>query len=523
MKKKPSMPTGDTEICLHTVSTPGNQDPSDQPVSEAEIRRMLGELQVRQAELEQENEQLRREALEMGRRLDEGGDPALVESQKMYRLLAENSSDTVSMIDRDGKVLYISPAYQRSLGYRETDLIGIDTPAILNLIHPDDRSRIGAEIKRGRDLKLATSRYEYRVQTKSGEYIWLEDLLRREFDENGQFVKTIVNSRDITRRKRAEQQLIRASAFLQGVQDSLSAHIAILDKNGVIVHVNAAWRLFGELNGLKSASHCLGMNYLEVCDSASGPNSEEASLTARAIRNVLAGVQKVAFIEYPCHATDEKRWFVLRVTRFENDGDCWVVLAHENISERKQILESLSISEEHYRLLANNVPDIVYSLDGAGNIVTVNSSSFERYGYSEQESRGKPFLAFIHPEDRNIVLGSFLEALEERRILTHGLQFRIVAADGSIHWFELNSRAKFDTDGSFLGEDGVLRDITARVQAEAQREAAHEALQQKNAKLERFQRLTVGREVRMIELKKEVNHLLQQTGQQEKYRIVDEK
>jgi PAS domain S-box-containing protein len=466
MKKKPAALTVATELCLQTASKPGEQDPSDQPVSEAETRRMLGELRARQAELEQENEQLRRQVIEMSRRLDAGGDQVLVESQKMYRLLAENSSDTVSMIDRDGKVLYISPAYQRSLGYGETELIGIDTPAILNLIHPDDRSRIGAEIKRGRDLKLPTSRYEYRMQAKSGEYIWLEDLLRREFDENGQFIKTIVNSRDITRRKQAEQQLLSVSAFLQGVQDSLSAHIAILNKNGVIVHVNAAWRLFGELNGLKSATHCIGMNYLELCDSASGSNSEEANLTARAIRNVLAGVQKDAFIEYPCHAPDEKRWFVLRVTRFENAGDYWVVLAHENISERKQILESLSISEEHYRLLANNVPDIVYSLDSAGNIVTVNSSSFERYGYSEQESKGKPFLTFIHPEDRKIILDSFLKALEERRILTHGLQFRIPAANGSIYWFELNSRAKFDTDGSYLGEDGVLRDITKRKLAE---------------------------------------------------------
>jgi PAS domain S-box-containing protein len=278
--------------------------------------------------------------------------------------------------------------------------------------------------------------------------------------------KTTVSTGVTELRLQAEQQLLNISAFLQGVQDSLSAHIAILDKNGCIVHVNAAWRTFGESNGLQCNTHCLGVNYLELCDSASGGNSEEASLTSQAIRDVLAGVQQEARIEYPCNGPDEKRWFLLKVTKFEAEGDVWVVLAHENITERKQILESLSVSEARYRLLANNVPDIVYSLDGEGKIVTVNSQAFERYGYTEQNSRGKPFLTFIHPEDREIVINSFVKAVQEQRKLTHGLQFRIVAENGAIYWFELNSRASFDHDGRYLGEDGVLRDITERKQAE---------------------------------------------------------
>ena len=441
-----------------------------------------------------------------------------------------------------------------------------------------------------------------------------------------------------------EQQLLNASAFLQGVQDSLSAQIAILNKNGVIVQVNTAWRRFGESNGLQTSAHCLGVNYLELCDSASGENSEEAGLTARAIRNVLAGVQQEDRIEYPCDGPDEKRWFLLKVTKFENEGNVWVVLAHENITERKQIMESLSASEARYRLLANNVPDIVYSLDGEGKIVTVNSPAFERYGYTEQNSKGKPFLTFIHPEDREIVNQSFLTAMQEQRKFTHGLQFRIVAENGSSYWLELNSQAHFDSQGRYMGEDGVLRDISEHKLAEdvlresqerfkaianfgvsweswfgpdgkylwvnpgvehftgysaqeilampdfistiiadedrsmfinrfqgaisgnrgenfefrylhkngarrwlsvswqpiydaqgnqlgtrssgydiTERKQAEEALLKKMDELERFQRITVGREVRMIGLKKEVNHLLQQTGQPEKYRIVDEK
>ncbi|MBK8047521.1 MAG: PAS domain S-box protein [Anaerolineales bacterium] len=145
---------------------------------------------------------------------------ALAASQALYRLLAEHSTDAVSMIDVSGKVIYTSPANMRRLGYDETDIVGLDTQGILQRIHPDDRNQIAAEIKRGRELKLPTSRYEYRVRTKAGDYIWLEDILHREFDEKGEFVRTIVNSREITERKRAEDRLRLSEERLREVLEN---------------------------------------------------------------------------------------------------------------------------------------------------------------------------------------------------------------------------------------------------------------------------------------------------------------
>ena len=140
-------------------------------------------------------------------------------------------------------------------------------------------------------------------------------------------------------------------------------------------------------------------------------------------------------------------------TMIRNDGSLLNVLVYSNpifkenkpvglrgiivdITERKQAEDKLRESEERYRFLTNNIPDIIYSLDGEGNIVTINSPAFEHYGYTEQDSKGKPFLHFIHPEDREIVIGSFLKALEEQRKFTQGLQFRIVAGNGFSYWFE---------------------------------------------------------------------------------------
>lgn len=143
---------------------------------------------------------------------------ALAESQAMYRLLADNSSDVISMIDVDGRVAYVSPAAARRLGFTEDEMLQLDTPMILQRIHPDDRPHIAAEIKRGRELRLPTSRYEYRILSKSGDYLWMEDALTRNFDADGALVNVVVNSRNITDRKQAEAERDRLRAQLVTAQ-----------------------------------------------------------------------------------------------------------------------------------------------------------------------------------------------------------------------------------------------------------------------------------------------------------------
>ena len=105
-------------------------------------------------------------------------------------------------------------------------------------------------------------------------------------------------------RQQAQEKIQRSEEFLNSIQNALSASIAILDETGVIVRVNAAWRKFGEQNGLRDPDDCIGQNYLEVCDSVTGPNAEEASVTARAIREVITRRLKDALVEYPCHGPE---------------------------------------------------------------------------------------------------------------------------------------------------------------------------------------------------------------------------
>ncbi len=134
--------------------------------------------------------------------------------------------------------------------------------------------------------------------------------------------------------------------------------------------------------------------------------------------------------------------------------------------------KKISESEARYKYLADNIPDIIYSLDGEGRIKTINSASFGRYGYDSETSSGKPFLDFIHPDDQETVIRSFASAIREQRTQTTGLTFRLLTDGGEARWLELNAHAHFDAKGAYIGEEGLLRDITDRKKTEViQRES----------------------------------------------------
>lgn len=118
--------------------------------------------------------------------------------------------------------------------------------------------------------------------------------------------------------------------------NSLTAQIAVLNVDGVILKVNSAWTAFTlENNGSHSLAAGVGINYLEVCQSVHGSSAEEALATYKGIRDVFAGEQQEFSLEYPCHSPTEQRWFLMTVTPFKETND-YVVVSHLDITQRKQ-------------------------------------------------------------------------------------------------------------------------------------------------------------------------------------------
>ncbi len=124
----------------------------------------------------------------------------------------------------------------------------------------------------------------------------------------------------------------------QAILDALPDHAAILDAQGTILAVNAAWRDFARQNGDPNTAHTdVGTNYFEVCRRASAPESVEAISTLEGMRAVLEGALPSFQLEYPCHAPDQERWFLLHVTPIRTAAEsapAGLLVRHIDITER---------------------------------------------------------------------------------------------------------------------------------------------------------------------------------------------
>lgn len=136
-----------------------------------------------------------------------------------------------------------------------------------------------------------------------------------------------------------EREPPTSQQFHYSVLDGLSAHIAVLNEAGDIISVNGAWREFAKTGGKDPEEVSEGANYLEACESASGPYSEEAAAFALGIRDVLLGRRKSFELEYPCPTDEELRWFVGKVTPVPGSGPMRAVVAHEDVTGRRRYQE----------------------------------------------------------------------------------------------------------------------------------------------------------------------------------------
>jgi two-component system, cell cycle sensor histidine kinase and response regulator CckA len=130
----------------------------------------------------------------------------LVNREELFRLISENAADMIALVDANGKRLYNSPAYASVLGYGVDELE--DTTG-LEQIHPEDQARV-QEAARNTLQAGVGRRIEYRVRHKDRSWRVLESTTNAILDGNGKVEKLVIVNRDITDRRRLEDQFRQA-------------------------------------------------------------------------------------------------------------------------------------------------------------------------------------------------------------------------------------------------------------------------------------------------------------------------
>jgi len=156
----------------------------------------------------------------------------------------------------------------------------------------------------------------------------------------------------------------------------------------------------------------------------------------------------------------------------ENQEVVSVIALSHDITEKRRVDEALRESEAKYRNLFENANEAIFVAQDQ-KLVFSNPKTMALTGYSDEELRSRPFIEFIHPDDREMVLDRHVRRLKGEK-LPHLYSFRILHKDGSIRWGEL-SAVLINWNGK-NGTLNFLSDITERKQAE-------EALEKERAQL----------------------------------------
>ena len=137
-----------------------------------------------------------------------------------------------------------------------------------------------------------------------------------------------------------------ASNYAETILNSLSAHIAVINENGIIIETNRAWQQFARANDVGMRSDMLNINYLDICDTADDMSGDCANKVAKGIRRVINKEIEEFVMDYPCHSPDEKRWFYMRAIRVRGSKPLRVVISHENITPLKIAEQKIRLREE---------------------------------------------------------------------------------------------------------------------------------------------------------------------------------
>lgn len=273
---------------------------------------------------------------------------ALAESRDRYVDLYEFAPVAYLTLTADGLISQTNRAGAALLGVERTRLL---KRRFASFVAATDRERCRRELVEA--LRQDSKRIiDLTLQRRDGTRHQVILDSRRTTGE-GEAPLLRITLTDITECNYAERAQRETEHLRSQILDSVLSSIAVLDHDGFIVATNASWRRFALENspapGMPASRTDVGVNYLEVCRTASGDRSEGAREARDGIRAVLDGRLPRFSLVYTCHSPSEKRWFALSAIRLggENPG---VIVSHSDVSElheKERALMALRAEMQH--------------------------------------------------------------------------------------------------------------------------------------------------------------------------------
>lgn len=230
-----------------------------------------------------------------------------------------------------GEVL-ISEGYAQLIGTSAT-VLSMQCSDLMGYVMPDDKEQLMLLMQDCIVGKSDSYCMEHRLQSSDGSVKWVlargAVVLRSAAGRALRMVGTLV---DISQKKQIEADLVTAAQFQRAIFDSISAQIAVLDQDGMVLSTNAAWRSYMSKLGFEES---VGQNYLQVLSHFFAVDSPTVAVVAAGMAAIAAGEAPGFHAPEPIRCVCGRWWFTVKITSVQDPAQRMVV-THEDVSVLKR-------------------------------------------------------------------------------------------------------------------------------------------------------------------------------------------
>jgi|GEM_PF-1151364 len=390
--------------------------------------------------------------IQMSRRRQ--AEDAMTHNARRFRAMIENSMDIIGVMDRNSTLRYVSPSISKVLGYSVDEVIGTN---LQTYSHPDlveNLAKVIQTIRPGR-----TERYEISLRHKNGTYRLLEASITVMPSELGPN-QIVVNARDITERRKKEDEVRHSEEMVRYIVGHAPNAMAIQDVDLRYLMVSDKYLADFDIYD----RDILGRTPREVFDHLP---EEWGAICEKA----LMGKTMKGEMDFPLENRQEH--FVYDVRPWHDvAGEVGGLVTYIDSGPRNSSGDDEPRqSEQLYQLLAENVKDVIWTMDTAGHFTYVSPSVKELRGYSPEEVIGQGLDKALTPDSSSRVyryIAEGLEVLKRTGRFPEGVrEVEQPKKDGGTVWTEVTVCGLYDPHGKFLSILGVSRDVSERRYAES--------------------------------------------------------
>jgi PAS domain S-box-containing protein len=377
---------------------------------------------------------------------------ALRESEARYRALVESANDIIYSTDLTGHFVYANPVALRTTGYSEKEVIGT---RYLDLIPEYFRAKAEAHYRNQVMTHAPSSYFEFPALTKSGKEIWLGQIVQL-IKKKGRTVGIQAIARDVTERKRVEDELRENRNQLQTVISTVNDGITFSDENGHFEVFNPAME---KLTGYSMAEANAG-DFSNILY----PDPEARQRALDGLKELLEKGEVHDAETTITTKSGELRTLLVTTKLLHANSRNMFLSAYRDITERKRTEGELQQSEKRFREMFDDAPVGYHELDVEGRVTRVNHTELELLGYTLEEMLGQYVWSFVEEEElsRRAVLAKLKGALPPGQ----NLERRYRRKDGTNVPVLIQDRLLWDTQGEIVGIRTTVQDITERKRME---------------------------------------------------------